>query len=391
MQTNPCSNETVAEKTVSLILQSTFSDTDVETIVNALKLKRYVLSAVVRKTEQSESFGHFLERFWTFETSPYIAEKRTVGQTIHRRYTETMLSRAKRYWIPRFGKRPLASITQTDIKQMIRFLISVPQAVPTQKKDAYGRRIFVKKQLSAETVNQIVRVATCALKWAYHNSLTENDCFSGIMYCKVIPQKRDVLTLSEAATLFSCEWENERYRLANLTACCTGLRMGEILALQIRDIGVDRIFVQHSWARREGLKCPKNGECRTVKIPQELAFLLHSEAKKNPYGDAPENFLFWGYTQHHPLCPGHLNKALKEMLLHLNISQERRITFHSWRHFFTTNMADNIDERKLQLATGHKSRSMLEHYAAHTSEQALEELGSVAEKLFLPLITGRVA
>ena len=384
-------NESVLEKTISLILQSNFCEEEVEEVLNALKLKRYVLSAVVNKGANGETFGHFLERFWTFDLSPYIAEKRAVGQTIHRRYVETMLSRSKRYWIPRLGKKPLSSITKNDVKNMLRFLASVPQDVPTQKKDSFGRRIFVKKQLSSETVNQIVRAATCALKWAYHNALTENDCFSGIMYCHVVPQKRDVLGFSEAEKLFSAKWENECYRLANLTACCTGMRMGEILALQMQDIGTDCIFVRHSWARREGLKCPKNGEERVIKIPQELSSLLLLEAKKNPYGKSPNNFIFWGYTQTVPLCARHLNESLKKMLLQLNLAQEKHITFHSWRHFYTANMADNIDERKLQLATGHKSRFMLEHYAAHVSEQALEELGNVAEKLFLPLITGRVA
>jgi len=49
-------------------------------------------------------------------------------------------------------------------------------------------------------------------------------------------------------------------------------------------------------------------------------------------------------------------------------------------------MADYVDERKLQLATGHKSIEMLEHYAAHESEETLDELGKTAKNLFLPII-----
>jgi integrase len=71
----------------------------------------------------------------------------------------------------------------------------------------------------------------------------------------------------------------------------------------------------------------------------------------------------------------------------LNISDWQNVSFHGWRHFFASNMADFIDERKLQLATGHKSRYMLKKYASHESEQTLDELGNVSEKLFKPLVS----
>ncbi|MBQ2586371.1 MAG: hypothetical protein II570_05560, partial [Bacteroidaceae bacterium] len=46
------------------------------------------------------------------------------------------------------------------------------------------------------------------------------------------------------------------------TAMCTGMRIGEIQALQLGDIGSDRIYVRHNWARRDGLKTPKKQQSR---------------------------------------------------------------------------------------------------------------------------------
>lgn len=71
----------------------------------------------------------------------------------------------------------------------------------------------------------------------------------------------------------------------------------------------------------------------------------------------------------------------------LGIENCEKITFHGWRHFFTANMADHVDERKLQLATGHKTLDILEHYASHESEKSLKELGRVAEEIFMPIMT----
>ncbi|MBO7638609.1 MAG: tyrosine-type recombinase/integrase, partial [Treponema sp.] len=352
----------------------------------ALTFKRYIVSAIMPFSPESESFGHFLERFWNFDTSPYIKEKLAVGQSVHRRYADIMLSRARTYWIPKYGNIPLGLISSNDIKKHLQVLACNPQKVYGSAKGNNGKRIFTIKMLSSETVNQIVRSATCALKWAYHNKLTDNNCFSGIVYCHVNPKPRRILTMSEAVQVFSSPWDNPMYRLANLCSACTGMRIGEVQALQFRDIGKDRIHVRHNWARLEGLKCPKNGEDREVKVSSKIISELNALMHQNPYGYAEDNFVFWGYTRTVPCQGRHWNEALHKVLCKLNVPDYKSVTFHGWRHFFASNMADFIDERKLQLATGHKSRQMLEHYASHESEQTLQELGTVSEKLFAPLL-----
>ena len=371
---------------VNELMSADLSREAVIKIVDVLQVKKCIVSAVLPKSPSAETFGHFLRRFWDFEKSPYVTEKKILGQSVHKRYVENMLARAENYWIPKFGKRALGDMTLEDIKKQQRHLALCEQRVGTRKKDSFGRRIYERKHLAAETVNQVVRVATCALKWAYHNGLTKNDCFSGVMYCHVVPEKRIIPTIKQASAIFAEDWKHENSCVANLVAMCTGLRIGEVRALQIRDIDRDWIHVRHNWARKDGLKCPKNGEERKIRIPVELYKILRGLIRKNPYGCEPSDFIFWGYTKEIPDSTRHWNKDLQNVLKRLGIPNAEKITFHCWRHFFTTNMADNVDERKLQLATGHKSLDMLEHYAAHESEETLNELGQVAERLFLPII-----
>lgn len=368
------------------ILTESISKQGIQNIVEALQIKNYIVSAVLPQTPESETFGHFLDRFWNFEKSPYVHEKLVVGQSIHKRYIEIMHSRAMSYWIPRYGNSPLGSITKEDIKKSMWCFATQLQKIRTRKKGTDGEWIYEMKAITGETVNQAVRAATCALKWAYHNGLTKNDCFSGLMYCHVVPKKRCILTMDQTKLLFAQYWKDESYKLANLTAMCTGLRIGEVQALQIQDITNDCIYVRHNWARRDGLKCPKNGETRELKIPLELSNLLFNQIDHNPFGHNPDDFVFFGYTRNIPCGCRHWNEALHSILKKLEIPNYKNITFHSWRHFFTANMADHVDERKLQLATGHKTLDMLEHYAAHESQQTLNELGSVAKELFLPII-----
>ena len=377
---------------INAVLSDKLSKEFIQDLVKALTFKRYIVSAIFPSTPESETFGHFLERFWDYDNSPYIKEKQIVGQSVHRRYAEIMLSRAKSYWIPKFGSRPLGTITSSDIKRHLRALACNPQKVNVRTRGSKEKKNYKIKMLKSETVNQIVRSATCALKWAYHNGLTDNNCFSGIVYCHVTPKPRKILTMSQAIQVFSSYWDKPMYRIANLCSACTGMRIGEVQALQFRDIGSDRIYVRHNWARLEGLKCPKNGEEREVKVSRELLNELISLMHQNPYGYSEDNFVFWGYTKHVPCQGRHWNESLHKVLRNLNIPDWQDISFHGWRHFFASNMADFIDERKLQLATGHKSRFVLELYASHRSEQTLDELGEVSEKLFKPLVStnGRV-
>ena len=374
------------QEIVTNILTQDWTPDGVSLILDALKLKNYIVSAVRTQTNESETLEHFLERFWDYDKSPYVHEKRIVGQSIHRRYTDIMLSRARTYWIPRMGNRPLGQITKEDIKRVMWQLATQKQNVFSRKKNADGSRKKTAQVLSAETVNQVVRSATCALKWAFQNGLTPNDCFSGLIYCHVTPQKRHIPTLSDVKRIFGIHWNDSASRLANLTAMCTGMRIGEIQALQLGDIGSDRIYVRHNWARRDGLKTPKNGEAREILITPELHHMLIRQGMKNPFGTSPGDFIFFGQTRKKPRSAQFWNKALKEVTRSLGIKNASNITFHCWRHFFTACMADFVDGRKLQLATGHKTMQMLEHYAAHQSEQTLEELGDVSKQLFLDII-----
>src|SRR5574344_1086514 len=371
---------------INSILTEDISSDGIEKIIEALQMKKYIISAVLPQTPESESFSHFLNRFWDYEKSPYVREKLVVGQSIHKRYVDIMKSRANSYWAPLFGNKSLGSITRADIKKGMWRFATQQQKIRTSKKDVNGKNIYIQKAIASETINQVVRSATCALKWAYHNGLTKNDCFSGLVFCHVISKKRQILTMDQAREVFEYNWKKNSCRLANLISMCTGMRIGEIQALQIQDIAADRIYVRHNWARGDGLKSPKNGTVREVKIPKALYTLISQQIADNPYNHTPDSFIFYSDVPNLPRGCRQWNEALHVVLKELHISNYRDITFHSWRHFFTTNMADHVDERKLQLATGHKTLNMLEHYAAHESQQTLDELGVVSEALFLPII-----
>ena len=70
---------------------------------------------------------------------------------------------------------------------------------------------------------------------------------------------KSILTYEEVKMIFNPDkisqiWKNDIIFTANLLAASTGLRMGEIQALQPENIFIDYIHVCHSYDRKYGLK-----------------------------------------------------------------------------------------------------------------------------------------
>ncbi|MFO7780760.1 MAG: tyrosine-type recombinase/integrase [Spirochaetia bacterium] len=125
-------------------------------------------------------------------------------------------------------------------------------------------------------------------------------------------------------------------------------------------------------------------------------------AKSNAHG--PRGFHFYNAGRDRP-CDGEiLREGLKWALVDMSLSKKDRenedkrtkvwekwsaagISFHSWRHFFAAHMADRVDMRSLQLATGHKSPTMAAHYAAHASDEHFRGVAQAATSAFTDLMS----
>ena len=130
-----------------------FSEEDIKSIVNILKERKFITSAVIYQSPEDKPIEDFLLTFWDFEKSPYVKEKKLKSQSIHQSYCATMKSRVEIYWIPMLKGRSIGSITRKDV-----------QAI-------FENEIVLK--LAPKTINSIVSSITVPLKWAFYNELTE--------------------------------------------------------------------------------------------------------------------------------------------------------------------------------------------------------------------------
>lgn len=71
-----------------------------------------------------------------------------------------------------------------------------------------------------------------------------------------------------------------------------GKLVGEIAALRLQDIEEDRIYIRHSWGKYDGLKTPKNGEEREIRISHQLRDMIIQQGMKNPWSQDLSAFIF---------------------------------------------------------------------------------------------------
>lgn len=336
------------------IRKSDYTKDDVQKFLEDFQRKGFLTSFVLNDSSLPNVDAlEWLCNFWNPAESEYLQEKERKGQPVHQKHRENSVAFITRYWTSILKGKKLGEVSRQDIKAQFANLDVL--------------------ELNGNTKNHILRAVLTPLKWAYNNELLSSDLSRGWVMYKCSYKKRVILTMEMARSVFRVQWGNEMARIASMLSMCTGMRCGEILALTADDLGDNCIYVRHSYNLKDGLKCTKNGEERIVYvyfpfIMQELQRLALLNPHQNGAG-----FVFWGKLADKPIDCNVFRKFFRRALVSagMNPADAKQLTFHAWRHFYTTYMADRVNQRALQSQTGHKSQIMLEHYAAHqTAEEA---------------------
>ncbi|MCE1207923.1 MAG: site-specific integrase [Spirochaetia bacterium] len=374
-----------------------FTTADVQKIIDILKARRLIDNAVVKSASSSRGLVDYLTEFWDYDTSPYIKEKLLHGQKIGRMRAIDS-SRVVKYWKQYFtDRKTIGEVTRADIRDFSLWLAEYKVVCKKKNKndapEHKGSNFFSSKEeeekcLSAGTINKIILAGTLPLKWAAYHGEIPTDPGKGLMKFSGTPKARGILTENEAKRIFEVHWKEERSRIASMVSMTTGLRAGEILALKLKDVGKDRLYVNHSWSWSDGLKSTKTGKVRVVPLLPYIRDMLIKLVESNPHGK--DGFIFYGLVAEKPMDTHFLLDGLKEALKEIGISEavrvQRNIVFHSWRHYFATKMRGMLDADTVKRATGHSTDAMLEHYAEHEREEDIGTLFGAASNAFSNII-----
>ncbi len=258
---------------------------------------------------------------------------------------------------PELGEIPLNRLTQNDLQQ---FYARLKKSGRKTRTECYG------EGLSDRMVRMCHATCRSALQRAVQDGLIRTNPAEG---CKLPPKKaREMQVLArDELQRFLIQAQAEGYYELFLLDLATGLRRGELLALQWDDLdfetGVLTISKQVSLVRGKiVMSVPKTkSSIRKLVLPPAVVQVLR-EYRKSVHS----RWMFPSpVLEDMPLNPGSVYDRLQLILEHANCKQVR---FHDLRHTFATLALQNgMDVKTLSAMLGHVSAATTLDIYTHTT------------------------
>lgn len=152
--------------------------------------------------------------------------------------------------------------------------------------------------------------------------------------------------------------ESEQDGAVYLTAAFTGLRLGELRALRVKDVHfeAETIRVVRSFTGGS-FGSPKSGKGRAVPMAPEVAATLAKLLQRERFS-GPEDIVFPGVTGE-PLDGSALRRRFKAGRDRAGL---RPLRFHDLRHVFASTVIRIADPVEVQAWAGHANLSTTERY-----------------------------
>jgi site-specific recombinase XerD len=187
-----------------------------------------------------------------------------------------------------------------------------------------------------------IKMYVAALRFLYAVTLGRPAEVENIPWPRVVQKLPSVISRAEVEALLG-EIQPLVCRMVVMTAYGTGLRISEILALEVGDIDGKAGLVH--------VRRGKGGRPRLVTLPRRLLETLREYWR---LARPPGPLLFPGQDRSKPICPDTVRRAVHCASEALGI--EKRVTMHAFRHSFATHLLESGEDlRTIQVLLGHRS------------------------------------
>ena len=205
-----------------------------------------------------------------------------------------------------------------------------------------------------------------ALRFLYAVTLQRPDIVTMIPYGKKPKTIPAVLSRDEVARLFQAV-ANPCYRLLLPTAYAAGLRVSEVVALQITDIDSQRMLLH--------IRAAKGHKDRLVPLSAFLLEQLRDYWRRY----RPQRWLFPGRTPDTPISIGQVQRVFRQALHAAGIT--KKASMHTLRHSYATHLLESgTDLATLQKLLGHNQLSTTLRYT-HIQQPHLQRVRSPLDTL----------
>lgn len=311
------------------------------------------------------SLYDYLKLFWTYETSPYIKDLKSLGKPVpNKERFNIRLQVIKKFKLD-FSGIELKELSSDTINKLI---------------------VKVKENFNWKptTLQNFIYMIKQPLRFLFKHGYLNNNFIDKILTFSAVAEKKEIFTNDEIKTIFSDRntFVSEQMYLLNKILFFTGARVGEIIALQVSDFAINehscKISIHKNWCTTGNrLKSTKTGRKDEVFIPVAIGRELHEFIKKNTKRNT--DFIFHPETTFDiPLRYASINNDFHKMLKKLNIARPH-LTLHSYRHTYATMLRDaGYSDEQLLFLTRHDSSQCLQVYINHrTPEMDKKQLQAI--------------
>lgn len=261
-----------------------------------------------------------------------------------------MMSPLRQRMIEDMQLRNFTSETQrTYVHHMVdlaRFYQTSPEFLGLEDLREYQLYLVNGRRLSPESINQFVSAA----RFLYTITLEAPWPERALTRARV-PLRLPIILSPEEVAAFFDHVPSLRCRAALMTCYAAGLRVSEVVALQVPDIDSQRMLLHIE--KGKGQK-----DRYAVLSPRLLAVLRAWYRAAHP---DPKGWLFPSWRTGRHMNASTLQSACKEAADYAGIS--KRVTVHTLRHSFATHLLENgTDTRIIQALLGHSQISTTTRY-----------------------------
>lgn len=282
---------------------------------------------------------------------------------------------AENHLIPHFGKRRIGSITEGEIQSYILYLHN-------------DGRLDKTGGLTVKTIRDIILVLRLAMEYAYKERAIPLLNWDLIEYPKELKAKKVVsLSRDQEQALIQCIYMNLNRKTAGiLIALFTGVRIGELCGLQMKDISLsDKTIsinktVQRIYNKKKGTSYIQVGppktktSMRVIPVPHLLMNII-----KKYYTENPNHYFLTGKLK--PTEPRTYRQFFARFLKKHDLP---KVKFHEVRHTFAVRCIEisDFDIKSLSEILGHKNVSFtLNVYGSANLQQKIKCMNLLNELL----------
>lgn len=283
-------------------------------------------------------------------------------------YSQTI----KLHIVPSLGEYPLSDLTP-----------SVLQGFVAEKLNSGNRKTG--NGLSVNTVNSMITILQLSLKTAFLVGEAEDYTADKIKRPRGKEKQVDCFSVSEQKKIEEAALDDKRLKMRGIVICLyTGLRIGELLALEWADVDLDKKLITVSKACYDGRRngkyyritdTPKTGDAyRSIPAPQALMPVLRELKRKRRNS---EYVIFDGDNK---VSVRGYQRSFELLLKRVNVRQRG---FHSLRHTFATRALEcGMDVKTLSELLGHKNASTtLSRYVHSLLEHKYEMMNMLGKRM----------